>query len=117
LISTVGGGLCLYDVATARTLQKICSVAAVADRDDPFVSGPPGSGSPISQRYGSGSFYHQAQKYQENLESYCFVTSLRLIIFSHEHGSADPDPYKNHGSATLKILIHFSERGFVTYDS
>jgi hypothetical protein len=30
------------------------------DTLDPYVFGPPGSGS-ISQRYGSGSFYHQAK--------------------------------------------------------
>jgi hypothetical protein len=30
------------------------------DLPDPHVFGPPGSGS-ISQRYGSGSFYHQAK--------------------------------------------------------
>jgi hypothetical protein len=28
---------------------------------DPYVFGPPGSGS-VSQRYGSGSFYHSARK-------------------------------------------------------
>ncbi len=34
---------------------------SVADLDpDPYVFGPPGSGS-ISQRYGSGSLYHQAK--------------------------------------------------------
>jgi hypothetical protein len=35
---------------------------SVADPDpsDPYVSGPPGSGS-VSQWYGSRSFYHQAK--------------------------------------------------------
>ncbi len=76
-----------------------------------------GSGS-VSQRYESGSFYHQ-----ENLDSWCFVTSLWLFIFeknvnvaksnkpswrslakigsgagsvvTQRNGSADPDPYHN----------------------
>jgi hypothetical protein len=36
--------------------------SSVADPDlpDPYVYGPPGSGS-VSQRYGSGSFYHQVK--------------------------------------------------------
>ncbi len=49
---------------------------SVADPDppDPHVFGPPGSGS-ISQRYGSGSFYHSASKVRKTLIS----TVLRLI--------------------------------------
>ncbi len=53
------------------------------DPSDPYVFGPPGSGSgSISQRYGSGSGsdYHQAKK-KKNLDSYCFVTSFWLFIF------------------------------------
>jgi hypothetical protein len=52
----------------------------VAD-PDPYVFGPPGSGS-NSQRYGSGSgvgsgsFYRQAKNGKKNLDFYCFVTSL-----------------------------------------
>jgi hypothetical protein len=46
-------------------------IVADLDPEDPYVIGPPGSGS-ISQRYGSGSFYHQAEK----IDFYCFVTSL-----------------------------------------
>ncbi len=42
---------------------------------DPDVFGRPGSGS-NSMRYGSGSFYHQAKGVRQNLDSYCFVTSL-----------------------------------------
>jgi len=49
--------------------------------------GPPGSGfisqrvvsGSSSQRYGSGSFYHQAKIVRKNLDSYCFVTSLWLF--------------------------------------
>ncbi len=35
-------------------------VTSVADPEDPFVFGPPGSGS-NNQKYGFGSFYHQAK--------------------------------------------------------
>jgi hypothetical protein len=43
---------------------------------DPYVFGPPGSGSgSVSQRYGSGSLYHQAKIVgKENLDSYGFVS-------------------------------------------
>jgi hypothetical protein len=38
------------------------------DPQDPHVFGPPGSGSgSISQRYRSGSFYHQAKKVRKTL--------------------------------------------------
>ncbi len=50
---------------------------SVADPDpnpDPYVFVPPGSGS-ISQRHGSGSFYHNANS-KKNLDFYCFVTSF-----------------------------------------
>ncbi len=60
-------------------------VGSVADPDlsDPYVFGPPGSRSgSISQRYGSGSFYHQAKIAKQNLDSYCFVTTVWLFIFS-----------------------------------
>jgi hypothetical protein len=44
---------------------------------DPYVFGPPGSGS-VSHRYGlgSGPYYHQAKIVRKNLDSDCFVTSL-----------------------------------------
>ncbi len=51
---------------------------------DPYVFGPPGSGS-VSTRYGSGSgsgsIYHQAEIVKKNLDSYCFVSSLLPFIF------------------------------------
>ncbi len=57
-----------------KTIGLLVIVTSVVDPDlypyDPYVFWPPGSGS-VSQRYGSGSFYHQA-----NLDSYCFATSL-----------------------------------------
>ncbi len=36
------------------------------DPSDPYVFGPPGSGS-VSQRYASGSFYHQAKIVRKTL--------------------------------------------------
>jgi hypothetical protein len=39
---------------------------SVTDPPDPHVFGPPGSGS-ISQRYGSGSLYHQAKMVRKTL--------------------------------------------------
>jgi hypothetical protein len=56
----------------------------VADPDpsDPYVFGPPGSGSGYtSKRYGSGSFYHQAKKSKKNLDSHCFVTKAEKLYF------------------------------------
>ena len=52
-------------------------LTSVADPDpsDPYVFGPPGSGS-ISQRYGSGSFNHLSKISKKNLDSCCFVTSF-----------------------------------------
>jgi hypothetical protein len=51
---------------------------------DPYVFGPPGSKSgSVSTRYGSGSgsFYNQAKLvFKKNLNSYCFLTSLWLVI-------------------------------------
>jgi hypothetical protein len=46
-------------------------VSSVAD-PDPYVFGPPGSGF-ISQRYGSGSFYHQAKILIKTLIPYDFL--------------------------------------------
>ncbi len=56
----------LFDYLNAVT-------ASVVD-PDPYVFGPPGSGS-VSQRYGFGSFYH-LENSKKNLDSKCFVTSL-----------------------------------------
>ena len=59
----------LYSIQCMETNADLnlflISKTSVADRDsnpsDPYVFGPPGSGS-VSQRYrsGSGSFYHEA---------------------------------------------------------
>ncbi len=45
------------------------------DPPDPHVFGPPGSGS-TSQRYGSGSFYHQAKIVRKPL----IPTVLQLLL-------------------------------------
>jgi hypothetical protein len=49
----------------AKQSTVFCSVPDT-DPPDPHVYGPPGSGS-ISQRYGSGSFYHQARIARKSL--------------------------------------------------
>jgi hypothetical protein len=57
-------------------LISVADPDPVPDLLDPHVFAPPRSGSvSISQRYGSGSFYHKAKKVK-NLDSYCFVTSF-----------------------------------------
>ncbi len=55
--------------ATLRVpLASLMTVLRIRIRiQDPYVSGPPGSG--------SGSFYHRA-KIIKNIDSYCCVTSL-----------------------------------------
>jgi hypothetical protein len=76
------GAATLLHIPYLITLNKI--ISSVADPDDPHVFGPPGfgSGSISSQRYGSGSFYHQAKIVRKiGIDSYCFVTSLCLFIF------------------------------------
>ncbi len=63
-----------------RTWNKIqCLPQCCGDPDpqDPYVFGPPGSGS-ISKWPGSGSFYYQAKIV---INAFCFVTSLWLFIF------------------------------------
>ncbi len=108
--------------------MKICSVAdpdSNPDPSDPYVFGPPGSGS-ISQRYRSGSIYHQAKKARKTLiPRYCFATffffnyvnvpskSKKFFVASWRSvtkvaGSVNPDPdphQKCHRSATLFVLV------------
>jgi hypothetical protein len=78
-------------VIESRLYTHIMSIVADSDPDrepDPCVFGPPVSAAVI-QRYGSGSgsdsrsrsFYHQAKIVIKTLDSYCFVTLLRLFIF------------------------------------
>ncbi len=57
--------LACYQAAFISRKNRLGSVAdpdpnTDPDPSDPYVFGPPGSGS-ISQRHGSGSFYHQAK--------------------------------------------------------
>jgi hypothetical protein len=58
------------DIASAsrhRPLQHwVENVSVQISVADPDPDGPPGSGS-ISQRYGSGSFYHQAKTVRKTL--------------------------------------------------
>jgi hypothetical protein len=72
--------LLLLALEFLHTQISCCYISIVADPEldpDPYVFGPPESGS-ISTRYGSGSgsFYHQAKKNKKNLNSNCLLTSL-----------------------------------------
>jgi len=52
------------------------------DPPNPHVYWTPGSGSGSNwQRYGSGSFYHQAKYVKKNDASYCFQTFYWLLIY------------------------------------
>jgi hypothetical protein len=53
---------------------------SVAD-PDPYVFGPPGSGSKSTILAPDPDPSIVKQNSKENLKSYCFVTSLRLLIF------------------------------------
>jgi hypothetical protein len=58
--------------------QLLTSVAdSNPDPSDPYVFGPPGSGSgSICQRHGSGSFYHQAKIVRKTL-----IPTVLLLLF------------------------------------
>ncbi len=98
-----------------QSIRIFMETSSDADQD-PLVFGPSGS---VSQRYGSGSFYHQAKIVRKPL-TYCIVTSLWLFIFvkcctctylqkvknkkvfvyilkvtEETVRGADPDPYQN----------------------
>jgi hypothetical protein len=79
-------------------------IASVADQDpqDPYVLGPPGSGSgSISTRYGSGSgsFQNQAKIVRKPLNSY--RTVLRLL---HDFLSLKNDVNLASKSSKIRIL-------------
>jgi hypothetical protein len=59
---------------------RIRRIQTFLGHQDPLVFRPSGS---ISQRYGTGSgfFLSSSKNSNKNLDSYCFVTSLRLFIF------------------------------------
>jgi hypothetical protein len=59
---------------------KQCCGSGSVSTGSVCVFGPHGSGS-ISMSYGSGSGSFYKQKCKENLDSFCFVTSLGLFIF------------------------------------
>jgi hypothetical protein len=100
--------------AKSRRRLAVCVAGSVPD---PHVSVPPGSGF-ISQRYGSGSFYHKAKIVRKT----SIPTVLRLLLdflfkknygniplkgkktetkmagsgsISQRHESTDPDPHQN----------------------
>ncbi len=103
-------------VLPARSHRRL-AVCVAGSVPDSHVFGPPWSGS-ISQRYGSGSFYHQAKIVRKT----SIPTVLRLLLdflfcknygniplkgkktetkmagsgsVSQRHGSADPDPHQH----------------------
>jgi hypothetical protein len=54
----------LYQIYIGKVFNNVVD----PDPQDPYVFMPPGSASgPISQRYGSGSFYHQAKIVRKTL--------------------------------------------------
>ncbi len=65
-----------------KTPTLLTSVADPDPNPDPYVFGPPGSGS-ISQMYGSGSFNHQAKIVRKTLISN-IVTSQWLLSVKND---------------------------------
>jgi hypothetical protein len=67
LVKPVKAVLRIYDILVWIRIRGSMPLTSVADAvPDPHVFGPPGSGS-ISQRYGSGSFFHQAKIIRKTL--------------------------------------------------
>jgi hypothetical protein len=68
----------------SEQVKKVPGSSVAYLNTDPYVFGPPGSGS-VSTRHGSGSgsgsFYHQAEIVRKTLIPTVFVTSFLLFIF------------------------------------
>jgi hypothetical protein len=79
--------------------------SSVADPNpDPYVFGPPGSGS-INQRYGSGSLYHQAK-----IVRIAFIpTVLRLLFDLLSLIIVVNVPSKSNGRKNFKKLVFLLE--------
>jgi hypothetical protein len=71
---TVHLGMGWYD-----ELRKYYSAVSCVADPDPHVFGPAGSGS-ISQRYGSGSFYHHANIVRKTLIPTMYFVTLQKVI-------------------------------------
>ena len=78
------------------------------DPPDPHVFGPPGSGSwSISQRYGSGSFYHQAKILRKTLIStvlwllYDFLSLKNDVNVPSKKGKKPKTQKKNYISLSI----------------
>ncbi len=63
-----------------RPRGTLITIVADPDPSDPYVFGPPGSGS-TRQRYGFGSFYHQAKTSKKTLWFLLFCDFFLLFIF------------------------------------
>jgi hypothetical protein len=84
ILSCIGHYRYLQHTQWRREKSSLTFSGSVPNPDppDPHVFGPAGSGS-ISQRYGSGSFYHQKNS-KKNLDSYYFVTSFGLLSLKND---------------------------------
>jgi hypothetical protein len=83
--------------------QKKIAIISVADPDpnpDPYVFGPPGSGS-VSQRYRSRAFFHQAKLVRKSLVPtvlFCLrklealQKKKKVAIISFADPNSNPDP-------------------------
>jgi hypothetical protein len=67
-----------YDKALYKTILQInfCVGTSVPDQE-PKYFGPPGSGS-VSQRYGTGSFHHQAKIVRKP-----FISTVLLLFYTY----------------------------------
>ncbi len=94
---------------TCNTTYMVC-LTMDPDPSDPYVLRPPGFGSAV-QRYGSGSFYHQAKIVRKNLDSYCFVTFFWLPDSDPLVRGMDPQhcltPGEVHGSQSWVLTMSF----------
>jgi hypothetical protein len=91
-------------------MDWLLPLSSVVD-PDPYVFGPPGSGSGC-QRYGSGSFYHQAKIVRKTL----IPTVLRLLFrYRTETSVVDPHCFQC-GSATMGHCGSGSSFGIKSFD-
>ncbi len=65
----------MVEIVASGPSKMVTGSVGDPDPSDPYVFGPPGSGS-FRQRYGSGSFYHPAKIVRNTL----IPTVLRLLF-------------------------------------
>jgi hypothetical protein len=92
---------------------KARTSVAHPDPEDPDVLGPPESG---SQRYGSGSFYHQEKIVRKTLiPTVCDSVvdpdpGSGSVLDPYSIGSVDPDPYSESGSGSRRAKMTHKSR-------